>query len=271
MQISFKEIGFLGNPKFCTADEALKYAENCWLSRNDELGYGCSEHSYKRKVRETVLMRPDISPEKALKCAEKCKDDHILELVIEKVVPWEMALECAKRLGNHFGVWRSTLCKTDFPIQQALPYAKEFEKYQLPWSHIGPDVVKRDDLKKLPPEELLSLAEEFDFWPLWFMASNNLSVQEYVKSEIEPEKAFSYLEKMESLEMVVVVLSRTDVDQDKAINYAKKWHRDEVWMALLMRPDIAPEKAIFWAKEKTGSEILDAVLKRPDVQRYLNS
>jgi len=302
--ITLKNLELLGNPRFCTAEEAIDFVQKQvgFPRRNDN--YSISENmrffgernKLSREAWSVVLSRSDVPPEKALEYMEKSNIEKVFASVLKRAdIPQEKALEYVKNLSFGISFWEMFLTRADLSLQQVFTLIRK-NKSELNHLLIVDAIFGRDDVKKLPFSNLLGYLEKIDLAYFWRHLSKLSSFFDYLLNKnTSTEVLFSYVnnlnffwfreftmdyeKKQKYLEVTTSLLLRKDFHYKRAIAFLDEiftgrgehdYTANNLRKAMLTkRVDIPVREIVYLAKEWGVESILTAILKREDVRDYL--
>ena len=306
MKVTLETAELLGNPKFCTAQEAIDFAQkevgfprwNDNYSVSENIRFFGEGNELSKRAWSVVLARPDISPEEALDYMEKSEMEEVFGSVLKREdISLQTALEYTENYSLGVSFWRLFLKRKDLSLQQVFSL---IEKSGSELNHIlvVNAVFERDDIKDLSFNDLFGYLEKIDLNYFWGHLSKMSSFLDYLLNENTPtEILFSYVKNLsfswfrdnsvtdyektkKYSEITSSLLLRKDFNYKRAVAFLEKifmcrnehdYTGNELRMAVLIkRTDIPVGEVVHLAKEWEIESILEAVMKREDVKEYLS-
>jgi hypothetical protein len=304
MKITLKNVELLGNPRFCTAEEAINFVQkevgfprwNDNYSISENIRFFGGGNKISKEAWSVVLSRSDVSPEKALEYMKKSNIEQVFGSVLKRLdIPQEKALEYTKNHSLGVSLWSLFLTRTDLSLQKVFSLIRK-NKSELNHVLIADAVFGRDDVNNLSFDDLLSYLEMIDLEYFWRHLSKISSFFDYLLHENTSTEVLSayvnnlsffwfreftmdYEKKKMYVEVVASLLLRKDFPYKRAIAFLDQtfmshneydYTGNDLRRTLTKRVDIPAEEIVSLVKEWEVESILTAILKRPDVQAYLN-
>lgn len=304
MKITLENVELLGNPRFCTVEEAINFTQKeiGFIRGNDN--YSISENircfgegnKLSKRAWSILLSRPDLPQEKALEYMEKSNIEEVFGSVLKRVdVPLKKALEYTKNYSLGVSFWMLFLTRTDLSLQKVFSLLRE-NRYGLDHTLIAEVVFERSDVRNLSFCDLLGYLKEIDLAYFWRHLSKISSFFDYLLDTNTPtEDLFCYVNNLSFfwfreftmdyektkryIEVTTSLLLRKDFHYKRAIAFLDETfmrHNEHDYtgndlrkVTLIKRVDIPVEEIVSIAKEWEIESILTAILKKENVRDYL--